>query len=109
MDPTTIEGDFQGHIYMQSIQDKNEKSPRGEDPLTLSAALLIGNETIDSQKPRMQALWEEVSSNELKVPYKYQNVSALIVHWAKYLDEDLHCEAEVRDPVTPGRSETYAM
>ncbi|KXT11778.1 hypothetical protein AC579_9234 [Pseudocercospora musae] len=47
-------------------------------------------ETTDSDDSL--AFWEESTCKELEVPYTYQNVAALIIHWAKHLDEELECK-----------------
>lgn len=90
-----VEGDVhvKGTLYKQMT---NVLPPNNDCP----AITTIGTARDDqagTQKPRMQALWEQASCRELSVPYKYRNVAVLVIRWANYLDDELHCEEEVHE------------
>lgn len=88
-----MEADFTGHVSWT----KQDSKPAATDSKLLNVNAPSAPQDLESdpQNPCMQALWEKISCDKLKVPYKYQNVAALIIHWANYLDKELNCEQEV--------------
>ena len=90
-----MEADIHAHVLFTKPESKHaaELTKPTDSDESLGSEL---SET-ESRNPCMQALWEETTCKELEVPYKYQNVAALIIHWAKHLDEGLECKEEVRN------------
>ncbi len=107
MENDQVEAEFCGHISWPK-QTQDIPITHDED-LSLATTTSTESEPDEPRNPWMQAVWDQASSKELSVPYKYQNVTALIVHWAKYLDEDLNCESEVGYMTISTQSKVHAL
>ncbi|KXS97523.1 hypothetical protein AC578_4605 [Pseudocercospora eumusae] len=84
------------HTHVSCIQ-ANDRFPADDVSVSLKAVdsqtAPAADAKVESWYSCMQALWQETTCKELKVPYKYESVAALVVHW----EGDSACEKESRE------------